>query len=65
MGAKLGLTKMLLATTTCSTWGFTGICAGGVGCMVPKRPLGTPVSSRTLPNNYFTGLPIFGKISGA
>ena len=42
-------------------WGLRGICARGLDCMVPRRPLGRPISPQTLPENHFTGISNFPK----
>ena len=45
--------------------GLRGICARGLDCMVPRRPLGRPISPQTLPEKHFTGIsPIPEKILG-
>ena len=64
-GPKIGPEKAWFRGGNGPPWGFRGIRARGMDCMVPRRPLGKPISPQTLPETHFTGIfPFPGKMPG-
>ena len=63
---KMGVGKTWFCLEMVSKFEIMGFPATQMDCMVPRRPLGEPVSPQTPPENCFTRIsPILGKLGKA